>query len=196
MADRVTQITEAARGLLATEGPDALSMRRIADRVGIRAPSLYKHFPDKAAVEAALQTQAMAEMAEVLEAAVGRDATGAARDGGEPALLELATAYRGYALANPHLYRITAGRALARHALPEGLEARAARPLITAVGGDHDNGRAFWGFLHGMVMLELDGRFPPGADLEPAWRSGCQAFATHTTSTVNGSSTDSNGAHQ
>jgi AcrR family transcriptional regulator len=29
-------------------------MRRLAEALGIRAPSLYKHFPDKAAVEVAL----------------------------------------------------------------------------------------------------------------------------------------------
>ena len=35
-------------------GPDALTMRRLAERLGIRAPSLYKHLPDKAALEAAI----------------------------------------------------------------------------------------------------------------------------------------------
>ena len=29
-------------------------MRRVAERVGIRAPSIYKHLPDKQALEAAL----------------------------------------------------------------------------------------------------------------------------------------------
>jgi AcrR family transcriptional regulator len=29
-------------------------MRRLAERLGIRAPSLYKHLPDKAALEAAI----------------------------------------------------------------------------------------------------------------------------------------------
>ncbi|MEU8434760.1 hypothetical protein AB0F18_17940 [Streptomyces sp. NPDC029216] len=28
-----------------------------------------------------------------------------------------------------------------------------------------------------MVVLELDGRFPPGADLDAAWNTGCEAFA-------------------
>jgi hypothetical protein len=28
-----------------------------------------------------------------------------------------------------------------------------------------------------MVMLELDQRFPPGADLDAAWRAGVAAFA-------------------
>ncbi|MFC5188086.1 TetR-like C-terminal domain-containing protein [Actinomadura harenae] len=37
--------------------------------------------------------------------------------------------------------------------------------------------RSSWAFAHGMVVLELDGRFPPGADLDAAWRTGCEAFA-------------------
>ncbi|MFI5773859.1 TetR/AcrR family transcriptional regulator [Streptomyces sp. NPDC051658] len=160
----------AARELLDAEGPDALSMRRIAERVGIRAPSLYKHFPDKAAVEAGLQTQGMIQLAEDLEAA-------AAEIGVEPPLCVLARAYRRHALASPHLYRITHNRPLARTSLPEGLEDRAAMPLAHAVHGDIDVARSFWAFAHGMVVLELDGRFPAGADLESAWHTGCEAFA-------------------
>ncbi|MFF0738915.1 TetR/AcrR family transcriptional regulator [Streptomyces sp. NPDC004111] len=170
MADRAQQIMSAARELLDAEGPDALSMRRIAERVGIRAPSLYKHFPDKAAVEAGLQVQGMTRLAEVMEAAE-------AEIGADPPLLVLARAYRRHALAGPHLYRITHSRPLARTALPEGLEDRSALPLARAVHGDIDTARSFWAFAHGMVVLELDGRFPPGADLDAAWRTGCEAFA-------------------
>ncbi|WP_030728266.1 TetR/AcrR family transcriptional regulator [Streptomyces sp. NRRL S-237] len=170
MGDRARQIMAAARELLDAEGPDALSMRRIAARVGIRAPSLYKHFPDKAAVEAGLQVQGMTQLAEELEAAE-------AEIGAEPPLLALARAYRRHALASPHLYRLTHTRPLARTALPDGLEDRAAMPLAHAVHGDIDVARSFWAFAHGMVVLELDGRFPPGADLDAAWRTGCDAFA-------------------
>jgi hypothetical protein len=56
--------------------------------------------------------------------------------------------------------------------LPAGLEARAAAPLLAAVGGDPDRARATWAFAHGMVMLELTDRFPAGADLDAAWRVG------------------------
>ncbi|WP_371128050.1 TetR-like C-terminal domain-containing protein [Streptomyces sp. 2131.1] len=88
----------------------------------------------------------------------------------------LASAYRQHALAGPHLYRLTHTRPLARPALPEGLEDRAAMPLARAVHGDIEIARSFWAFAHGMVTLELDGRFPPGAALDAAWRTGCEAF--------------------
>jgi AcrR family transcriptional regulator len=43
-----------ARDLLESEGSEGLTMRRLADQLGIRAPSLYKHFPHKEALEVAI----------------------------------------------------------------------------------------------------------------------------------------------
>ena len=45
-----------------------------------------------------------------------------------------------------------------------------------AHGGDVDLARAAWAFAHGMTILELDGRFPPHADLDAAWERGLHAF--------------------
>lgn len=170
LSDRARLSVAAARQLLEEEGPDTLTMRRLAERMGIRAPSLYKHFADKAAVEAQLIAQGMAELAEALEAAEAAAPPGAV-------LSALAGAYRAYALAHPHLYRLMTSGPLPRDLLPEGLEERSALPLARAVGGDADRARALWAFGHGMVVLELDGRFPPGADLAPAWSAGLAAYA-------------------
>ena len=60
----------AGRQLLEEEGPEALTMRRLAERVGIRAPSLYKHLPDKAALEAAIIATGFEEAAASFEQAV------------------------------------------------------------------------------------------------------------------------------
>jgi len=57
-----------------------------------------------------------------------------------------------------------------------GVEERAARPLVEAAGGDQNLARAAWAFAHGMTILELNGRFPPAADLGAAWREGLSAF--------------------
>ncbi|MEU8134796.1 TetR/AcrR family transcriptional regulator [Streptodolium elevatio] len=167
MGERAQQIVDAALEILESDGREAMSMRGIAERVGIRAPSLYKHFPDKAAVEVALMTVGFEAAADVLEAAEAQD----------PTVVSIALAHRRFALDRPHLYRLTTNQPLPREALPEGLEARAAGPITRVVGGDPDLARAAWAFAHGMIMLELDGRFPPGADLDGAWRAGCDAFA-------------------
>ena len=171
MADRKPEIAAVARELLETEGPDALTMRRIADVLGIKAPSLYKHVPNKAALEALVVAQGFAEYADALAAAV-HDA-----EGTEAQLTALATTYRRFALAHPHLYRLMNYRPLRRDLLPAGLEDRAAAPLVRAVGGDPDRARALWAFAHGMVSLELDGRFPDHADLAAAWTAGMRRFA-------------------
>lgn len=92
-------------------------------------------------------------------------------------LTAIASAYRAYAVAHPHLYRLMNYRPLRPHLLPEGLGARAARPLAEAAGYDEARARAMWAFAHGMVSLEIDGRFPPQADLDEAWRAGLAAFA-------------------
>ncbi|NUO99764.1 MAG: TetR/AcrR family transcriptional regulator [Nonomuraea sp.] len=174
MSPRAGQIVAAARELVEQGGTQALTMRALADRLGIRAPSLYKHFPDKSAVEARLIALALDELAHALERAEHDDDPRATRGSGS--LGALGYAYRAYALAHPHLYRLMSAGPLPRDLLPAGVEERAALPLLRIVG-DEAGARAVWGLAHGLVMLELDGRFPAGADIEAAWAAGMSAFA-------------------
>jgi hypothetical protein len=64
---------------------------------------------------------------------------------------------------------------LPRDQLPEGLEARTAAPLVCATG-DPIRARAAWAFIHGLTLLELNGRLPSDDLTEPAWRVGIQQF--------------------
>jgi AcrR family transcriptional regulator len=161
---RREEILDAAGELLEERGPEALTMREVAARLGIRAPSLYKHVRDKEDIEAGLQERALLDMGTRL-AAAGRT------------LPELAGAYRTWARANPRLYRLVAGAPLHRDRLTPGVEAAAAEPLVRAVGGDEHRARAAWALVHGLVDLELADRFPPGADLDATWRTAVAAFA-------------------
>lgn len=167
LSPRAREIVAAAGELLEREGAEALSMRRLADRLGIRAPSIYKHVSGKEELEAALVSDGFEALAAAFEEAV--------RDADEP-LVELARAYRRFALGRPHLYRLMTERPLPRALLRPGVEERAALPLVQAAGGDPDRARAAWAFAHGMVVLELNGRFPPDADLDAAWEQGVAAF--------------------
>ncbi|HZC99709.1 MAG TPA: TetR/AcrR family transcriptional regulator [Actinomycetes bacterium] len=173
LTPRARQIVATARELLEQEGAAALTMRRLAERLGIRAPSLYKHLPDKAALEAAIIATGFQDTAAALEAALA-----AALEAGAEPLGALATAYRAFALDHPHLYRLMTDQPLPRERLPAGVEDRAAAPLLRAAG-DPDRARAVWAFAHGMIMLELARRFPPGADLDAAWQQGITAFQTN-----------------
>jgi AcrR family transcriptional regulator len=176
LTGRQGQIAAVARALLDAEGPGALTMRRIADALGIKAPSLYKHIPDKTALEALVVADGFAELSDVLEAAAA-DATAGPQAHAAGPLAAIAAAYRGFGVTHPHLYRLMNYQPLRRDLLPPGLEARAAFPLAAAADHDEARARAMWAFAHGMVSLEIDGRFPPDTDIAEAWRAGLRAFA-------------------
>ena len=164
MADaRRDEIVRAARALLEAEGPSGLSMRRIAAKLGIQAPSIYKHVPGKNELEAAIIADGLSDLGAAL-AQMGPDAT------------DLGRAYRAFALAHPHLYRLITDQPLPRHLLPAGLEERSAAPLL-AVLPDEALARSAWAAAHGLASLELADRFPPDADLDAAWAAMSDAFA-------------------
>src|SRR3990170_3271324 len=88
---RREEILDVAEALLESEGAEALTMRRVAQEMGIRAPSLYKHVASKDDIEAGLQERALRVMASVL---TGSD------------LREIMAVYRKWALAHRGLYEL------------------------------------------------------------------------------------------
>ncbi len=165
---RRDEILDIASELLEQDGADALTMRELAERLGMRAPSLYKHVRDKDDIVAGLQERALIDMTAHLAAA-------------EPGLTSLAAAYRSWALAHPRLYELATRLPLARDTITPGVEAAAAAPIVAAAGGDENLARALWALAHGLVDLELSNRFPPDADLDAAWRTALAAFGSSTT---------------
>ena len=158
---RRDEILLAARELVERDGFEALTMRALAARVGMRAPSLYKHLPSKRELERNLVLAALEELGAALSAAADDEPLQAA-----------AAAYRRFALERPHLYRLLTERPDGA----DGFELVAASPLLKALGSVR-RARAAWAFFHGMVQLELAGRFESGADLDAAWQSGLAAFS-------------------
>ncbi|MGF7234971.1 MAG: TetR/AcrR family transcriptional regulator [Frankia sp.] len=167
-SSRATEIIAAAREVLATEGPAALTMRRLGEVLGIRAASLYKHLPSKGAVESALLEQALAELGERMHEAIDAAASGASVE----ALLAV---YRRQALAEPNLYRLATSGALDRGALTPGLEEWAGEPFYRATGEPY-RAQALWAAAHGAAILEIDGRFLVGSDLDRMWQALARAF--------------------
>jgi AcrR family transcriptional regulator len=169
LTPRAREIVQIARQLLEREGPAALSMRRLGDQIGIRASSIYEHLRDKEALEAALISWGFEEWAELFAQAV---------QGSTDPIASLTAAYRDFARHHPNLYRLMTERALRRDLLVPGVEEAAARPVLQATGGDVEQARAIWAFAHGMAILELNGRFPPDADLDTTWRKGTERFCS------------------
>jgi AcrR family transcriptional regulator len=168
---RREEVVNAAERILEDEGPDAVTMRRLAAALGVRAPSLYKHVKGKPEILAALQERALDRIAVALGAAADQAPTG-----GE--LPAMAGAYRAWARAHPRLYELSTRHPLDRGRLSPGVEEAAAAPLLRVTGGRLPVARALWGLAHGLVDLELAGRFPPDADVDAAWAYAIGALRT------------------
>lgn len=152
-------IMEAALMIAAQEGWQAVTVRRVAERIEYSPSALYKYFEDKDAILETLLVQGFAQLLEEL-----RRAAAGERDP-EERLLHIATAYWGFVWRNQTLYELMfslrqgglhniqeakATFALVRSALANWSEARSVtlRNLDDAVD-------ILWATLHGLVSLAL-----------------------------------------
>lgn len=150
-------ILRAALDLLDAGGEEALNMRALAERLRVRPSSLYRHYPDRAALVAALEGQAAL--------ALHRELGEASRDHPPAeALMAAAHAYLAYTRAHPHLYGLLLAPRPPAPAEPgPGKDLwNAVLHLVGAVTGDPDDtgaAVAYWAFLHGYAQLERSGQF-------------------------------------
>jgi AcrR family transcriptional regulator len=97
---RRNEILQAAKKLFLTEGYNATTIRKIADRVGVSAPTLYVYFQDKDAIMLALCDQTFAHLTESIDRIEEKtaDPLDQVRRFGE--------AYARFGLAHPDEYRL------------------------------------------------------------------------------------------
>ena len=158
-------VVAAAAGLADELGFHAVTMGVLADRLGVRPPSLYKHVGGLADLRHRLATLAMAEFGDVIrDAVLGR--------AGRDALTAALTAARAYVIAHPGRYAATIGAAFTGPDDP--LLAAGTRVInsIAAVlrgygiGEDEMNHaiRTIRCTMHGFAMLEASRGFQWNAD--------------------------------
>ena len=99
MAATADKIHAAARKLLDKEGAEAVTMRRVAQAVGITPMAIYRHYPDRAALLNALADTGFQELAESLKA---KRFTGDL----ETRLAKMADLYLDHAMENPRLFEL------------------------------------------------------------------------------------------
>ena len=165
------EIVAAALKLLESRGHDGFSMGDVAAAVGVRAPSLYGRFADRASLLASVEL----EVLRALEQAIARAPR--ARDPIKT-LTSQARAFRAFAKARPQSYALIFDAAAER--TEEGVRARAAAlaptmPAFTALVGEHEAlaaARVLTPFLHGFVSMELAGAFRLGGGLDDAFENG------------------------
>jgi AcrR family transcriptional regulator len=167
------QIVAVSRALLEEGGPDAVTMQAVADRVGVRAPSLYKHVRDR---EHLLAEVVAATLVDITERA------DAVRSGGDPrrTIAEHARMMRRLAHERPNAYGLAFG-ALPGAPMPDpGMSARGLQPLLAAttllVGEEHalDGARLVTAWANGFITMERTGALRMGGDVDAAWEWGLE----------------------
>lgn len=165
-AERRELILRVARELAEAEGWDAVTTRRLSERIEYSQPVLYSHFANKDAIIAAVAEQGVAELAVAIEQARR------AHVEPYPLLRAVADAYLGFAEANPALYdamfTLDVGLRFARPDSPPVLReafgqfAAAFEAVIqdpAAIGTFTEVG---WAALHGLATLTRAGRLSDG----------------------------------
>ncbi|MBL1080132.1 TetR/AcrR family transcriptional regulator [Nocardia sp. 2] len=184
-AETTAEIKTVALKHLVEDGVDAVSLRAVARELGMASGSAYTYFPTREALLATLAADLRADLAHTLEAARATADTPAAQ------LIAHGLAYRDWALAHPHEFRLVFSAA-AQHAdtadydLCLGLVSLATQARLPQTIHPYDwseMNQSFaalartrfpdlqpatlalalriWGRMHGLVTLELDGILAP-----------------------------------
>jgi AcrR family transcriptional regulator len=159
-ADRHGRIIATARELAEEQGWDAVTTRRLADRIEYSQPVLYGHFPGgKDEIVAAVALEGFDELARALTTAVGGRS---GRDG----VAALTDAYLDFAASRPAVYTAMFDLAALPFAADEtpavlraGFEA-----VRAALGGDDELAEVGWATLHGLATLRRAGRVPAATE--------------------------------
>lgn len=158
----VAAIVEAGRTILEDGGPAKLTMQAVADRVGVRAPSLYKRVRDRDTLLTLVAAASADDLVTRLERSDG-------------SLSALARVYRVFAQQNPEAFRLMFAVDGAADSM-----ARASVPLLRAteeiVGRDAalDAARLVTAWATGFVNMELSGSFRFDGDLDRAFEYGLE----------------------
>lgn len=151
-----------AEGLRLLEERDAahVGLREVARRVGVSPTAVYRHFPNKEALLAALAASGFRQLAEMQSAAIGDSVTRAGFNA-------MGRAYVRFALRNPALFRLMYGAA--NPARGEAVDptlrpSTALRTAVDALLGPEAPAAAkrtmalrAWALVHGLSLLLLDG---------------------------------------
>lgn len=160
------RVTAEAAAVADEVGWDHLTLALVADRCGVRLPSLYKHIDSLGGLRASVSAMATAELAASLaDATVGR--------AGPDALRSLADAYREFGGAHPGRYAATVRAPDPEHADHAAAAASALRTVTAVLSGFGladddlvDAARAVRAALHGFVTLEAAGGFGLPVDVD------------------------------
>ena len=157
-------VVEAGREILEESGVAGLTMQSVAQRVGVRAPSLYKRVKDRDALIQAVAAATVSDLTVRLEASDG-------------SLEALARTYRGFAHERPEGFRLMFASAAPQEALDRA-GSQIVRSAGAVAGEDHalEAARLVTAWATGFIHMELSGAFRMGGDVEAAFAYGLTAL--------------------
>lgn len=175
--DLYQSLLQAATLIIREAGVDGLSMRKLADRVGVSRTAPYHHFRDKQALLSALALQGFRQYSQQIEALCSdSDLDGAQR------LEQFVRHYLAFALDNPELYALMFGQPLWKSGNPSDAlrtEAyRAFRDFVSRVADWQQQGvlpsgcealrfaQVAWSTLHGLCRLVNDGIYVEASSID------------------------------
>jgi AcrR family transcriptional regulator len=167
-------IVKTAIQMLEENDAQGISLRAVAAALGVKAPSLYRYFPQKEALELAMADEALEAMAAALQRA-------SAIQDAEKRFMKTAEAYLRFARERFALYTFIMDRVRETHGSAEAK--RVWNLLLEAASGisghpdDTAAAVATWSFLHGYAVLEHSGAFGASGP-KGALERGLTAFLT------------------
>ena len=196
------EIVGAAKSLLAeTSDADAVSIRAVAQRVGVTAPSIYLHFADKDALLDAVVSDVFAD----LDMAIQKEVTDLGSTEPMTVLRAQGLAYVKFALAHPEHYRVaTMSPCPVAPNVDEVIASGAFARFLAAVGdciaaGIFPSGDPLaitldlWTAAHGVASLIIAKSYLPWGDpVAFADRALCAAVLGHVAAEFVGETTPDN----
>ena len=171
------RVVDEAASMADEVGLGRMTLAALAERLGVRQPSLYKHIDSMAGLQRSISLQSKRELTDVLaRASVGRS--------GADAIRAMAHAYRGWAMRHPARYE-----ASNMMPAPDDEESAAASlagiqviaDVLAAYELEGDDAvdaiRAFRATLHGFISLESQGGFALSASIDRSFDRLVHGFA-------------------
>jgi len=172
------EILAVATRLVEEGGPDALTMKAVAERVGVQPPSLYKRVQSREHLLGLVVQRAAESVAAVLDEALA----GAGQDP-LAAVVAMAHAVRRFAHHHAHLFGVLFAQLPAAARPSRDVLANASGAMLTAAerlaGRERalDAARTITAWTYGFLTMELAGAFQLGGDPEAAFEFGARAIA-------------------
>jgi AcrR family transcriptional regulator len=163
-ADFRDRLCDAAERMFAEHGPEAVTIRQLAQAIGVSPMTPYGYFKDKDAILAAVRARAFDRHADALEKAFA-----AAPPDPEARSAAVGEAYVRFALSHPEAYKLMFDtKQPSFDDYPDlvraGERSRATMTLhLTDLELKRDAAKAgllYWSALHGPLMLHFSGMLP------------------------------------